>query len=241
MLAVPAFHAIVAITLTVDALLLGFLIWAFHSKTLGKYRMREITKVKVSPRRFWITVIGNGIFSMVLTVAMIYGLADVVLHAGSAPVWLMVAQGVAILVVYDFTYYGLHRLMHVKPVMRLVHGVHHRARYPSALESLYLSPIELFLGLAFLMGSTYVVSLFGPVHYLAFGAAFFVYSTLNIVIHSGMIFPHRAFFVVNLLTKKHHEHHFGDFGRNYASISPLPDLLFGTLTKSRELTRASGS
>lgn len=233
MLAVPAFHVIVAVTLLVDALLLGFLIWAFHSKTLGKYRMREIMRVKVSRRRFWITVSGNGIFSMALTVAMIYGLADVLLHAGEAPVWLMLVQGVAILVIYDFTYYGLHRVMHIKSVMRLVHGVHHRARYPSALESLYLSPIELFLGLALLMASTYVVSLFGPVHYLAFGAVFFVYSTLNIVIHSGMIFPHPVFYVVNLLTTKHHEHHFGDFGRNYASITPLPDFLFGTLTRSR--------
>ncbi len=231
MLAVPAFHAFVAITLIADALLLGFLIWAFHSKSLGRYRMREIMKVKVSRRRFWITIGGNGIFSTLLSLGMIYGLADVVLHAGDAPIWLMVVQGVAILVIYDFTYYWLHRAMHIKSVMRLVHGVHHRARYPSALESLYLSPVELFLGLALLMASTYAVSLFGPVHYLAFCVVFFVYSTLNIVIHSGMIFPHRAFFVMNLLTKKHHEHHFGDYGRNYASITPLPDLLFGTLTK----------
>src|SRR5690349_20884318 len=110
MLGVPAFHAVVAVTLTVDALLLGFLIWAFHSKALGEYRMREIMRLNVSPPRYWITVIWNGLFSMVLTVTLIYGLADLVLHAGPTPWWIALAQGVAILVVYDFTYYWMHRL-----------------------------------------------------------------------------------------------------------------------------------
>jgi sterol desaturase/sphingolipid hydroxylase (fatty acid hydroxylase superfamily) len=231
MLEVTAFHVIIGITLTVDALLLAFLIWGFHSKALGKYRIREPWPVKVSPRAFWLNVGSNGVLSSGMAIGMIYGLADLLLHAGPAPIWAIALQAVAILAVYDFTYYFMHRAFHIKKVMRLVHGVHHRARYPSALESLYLSPIELFCGLALLMASTFAVSLFGPVHYAAFGAAFFVYSTLNIVIHSGMIFPHRAFWVINLLTKKHYEHHAGEFARNYASISPLPDMIFGTASR----------
>jgi sterol desaturase/sphingolipid hydroxylase (fatty acid hydroxylase superfamily) len=63
---------------------------------------------------------------------------------------------------------------------------------------------------------------------MAFAAAFFVYSTLNILIHSGLEFPHWLLSPINALTRKHHKHHSGQFGRNYASLTPLPDLLFGT-------------
>ena len=55
-----------------------------------------------------------------------------------------------------------------------------------------------------------------------------VYSTLHILIHSGMTFPHPVFGVLNYLTLKHHKHHLNKHGHNYASVTPLPDLLFGT-------------
>ena len=230
MLNVLPFHVMVAVTLTVDALLLGFLIWAFHSKVLGKYRIREPLPVKVSARAFWTNVSSNGVLSIVATLGLIYGLADVLLTAVPTPAWVVLLQAIGVLVVYDFAYYFMHRFFHIKRVMRLVHGVHHRARYPSALESLYQSPVELLSGLSLLMASTWVVGLAGPVHYAAFGAVFFLYSTLNIVIHSGLIIPHPAFWLVNLLTKKHYEHHAGEFARNYASLTPIPDMIFGTAT-----------
>ena len=43
-----------------------------------------------------------------------------------------------------------------------------------------------------------------------------------------MLFPHRAFRLVNLITEKHFKHHYNKHGHNYASVTPLPDLLFGT-------------
>jgi sterol desaturase/sphingolipid hydroxylase (fatty acid hydroxylase superfamily) len=110
-------------------------------------------------------------------------------------------------------------------VMRLVHGVHHRAKNPSALESFYLHPAELLAGLFLLFASTFVV---GPVHAHAFVAAFVVYSTLNIVIHSGMSFGHPLSWPVDALTRKHQTHHMTDFGKNYASLTPIPDLIFRT-------------
>jgi sterol desaturase/sphingolipid hydroxylase (fatty acid hydroxylase superfamily) len=115
--------------------------------------------------------------------------------------------------------------MHHKKVMRWVHGVHHRARTPSALESFYLHPLELLAGLFLLLFSTYLL---GPVHSHAFVAAFFVYSTLNIVIHSGLDFPHPLLAPVGFLVRKHQVHHLDDFGKNYSSLTPLPDLVFGT-------------
>lgn len=226
MLHVFPFHVLIAITLTVDALLLGFLAWAFHSPRFAPYLIREPVKMKVPKNAYLRNIASNGLLSVVATLGLIYGLADVVLYASPERWWVIVLQAAAIFVVYDFVYYGLHRFVfHQKKLMRWVHGVHHRARFPSALESLYQSPIELISGLSLLMASTWVV---GPVHYIAFAAIFFVYSTLNIVIHSGMIFPHPIFFVVNALTRKHHVHHMNDFGKCFASMSPLPDLIFRT-------------
>ncbi|MEM1417076.1 MAG: sterol desaturase family protein, partial [Myxococcota bacterium] len=49
-------------------------------------------------------------------------------------------EALAILVVYDFAYYAFHRTLHVKRLMRFAHGVHHRARNPSAFESFYMHP-----------------------------------------------------------------------------------------------------
>jgi sterol desaturase/sphingolipid hydroxylase (fatty acid hydroxylase superfamily) len=137
-------------------------------------------------------------------------------------VWL---QAAGILLVYDFAYYGLHRAMHHKRIMRFVHGVHHRAKSPTALESFYLHPAELLAGLALLFGSTWLV---GPVHVYAFAAAFFVYSTLNILIHSGLDFGCRWSAPIDFLSRKHHVHHFNDFSKNYSSLTPLPDLFFGS-------------
>lgn len=230
MLEVIPFHAIIGGTLLVDAVLFGFLIWAFHSERLGKYRMRDVMPVKVTKKAYWTNVLTNAVFSIGATLGLIYGLADILLTAEATPVLTIALQGVAILLVYDFSYYFMHRLFHIKRIMRLVHGVHHRARYPSALESLYLSKIEITAGLALLMVSTAFIALFGPVHFAAFGAAFFVYSTLNILVHSGMVFPHWFFAPLNVLAVKHHKHHMNEFGKNYSSLTPLPDFFFRTST-----------
>src|SRR5207248_4016722 len=88
---------------------------------------------------------------------------------------------VAILLVYDFAYYWMHRLMHHKKLMKYVHAVHHEVHNPTAMESFYLHPIELFAGLALLISCTWVV---GPVSIYSFAVVFFVHSTLNITVHS---------------------------------------------------------
>jgi sterol desaturase/sphingolipid hydroxylase (fatty acid hydroxylase superfamily) len=130
-----------------------------------------------------------------------------------------------ILLVYDFAYYWLHRVMHIKRLMPLVHGVHHKVLNPTAMESFYLHPLEMFAGLALLMVCTWLV---GPVHAYAFAAVFFIHSSLNIVVHSGLSSGHWLLAPVDHLTRKHHVHHMENAQKNYASLTPLWDMLFGT-------------
>ncbi|MCB9592755.1 MAG: sterol desaturase family protein [Sandaracinaceae bacterium] len=219
------FHVAIGVTLFVDAVLMAFLSWAYRSPRFQARLLRAPIEMKVSKANYRWTVAVTGTLSTLSTIGLVYGLAPWTVSTSATPVWQIVLQGFGVLIVYDFAYYFMHRFMHIKALMPYVHAVHHRVRFPSALESLYLSPIEMLAGLGLLMA---VTALIGPIHWTAFAAVFFVYSTLHIVIHSGMRFEHPAFGVINYLTLKHHKHHLNKHGHNYASVTPLPDLVFGT-------------
>ncbi|MDQ3037374.1 MAG: sterol desaturase family protein [Myxococcota bacterium] len=68
----------------------------------------------------------------------------------------------------------------------------------------------------------------GPVSVQAFALTFLVYSTLNILVHSGLDSKTTFFAPIDFLTRKHHAHHLRDPRKNFSSLTPLPDLLFGT-------------
>lgn len=220
-----AFYLTIFATFAFDAVLLVALAWMHHAPRFARYRLSTTVKMKVTTASRIKNIIISSTISLVAVLGTTYLAFDALIHTRPTPWWTIVLQALAILVIYDFAYYGLHRGMHHKKVMRLVHGVHHRAKNPSALESFYLHPAELLAGLFLLFASTFVV---GPVHSHAFVIVFVVYSTLNIVIHSGMAFGHPLLWPVDALTRKHQVHHMTDFGKNYASLTPLPDLIFRT-------------
>lgn len=212
-------------TLGFNAVLLGVLAWAYASPRFASQRMSMATSLRLPwPARARVMVVTSAL-SLLTVFGFVWALYGTAIHDRPVGTSTIVLQTIGVLVLYDFAYYILHRLMHVKKLMRWVHGMHHRARNPSALESFYLHPVELFAGLALLFASVLVA---GPVHVYAFTAAFFVYSTLNILVHSGLVFGGLALRPIDFLAKKHHVHHADDFGRNYSSLTPLPDLLFGT-------------
>lgn len=220
---------LIGATLAFDAVLIGFLAWAFSSPRFAPYRIREGIAIAVP----WKNRIRTMAITSVLSLATIFAVAYVIhgpliSDAPGLPAWAIALQAVAILLVYDFMYYPAHRVMHHKKVLRLVHGVHHRGRNPSALESFYQHPAELFVGLSLLFLATWLISLVAPVSTYAFGAAFFVYSTLNILVHSGLDSKSKLLFPIDFLARKHHVHHMEDPGKNFSSLTPLPDLLFGT-------------
>lgn len=219
------FHVCIGVTLFIDAVLLAWLSWAYRAPRFAEYLLRAPMPMKVTQANYRWTVATTGLLSSLATVGLVYGLAPFTVSVAPAAWWVIALQGLGVLLVYDFAYYFMHRFMHIKALMPFVHAVHHRVRFPSALESLYLSPIEMLAGLGLLM---LVTAILGPIHWIAFASVFFVYSTLHIVIHSGMRFPYPGFGVINYLTLKHHKHHLNKHGHNYASVTPLPDLLFRT-------------
>lgn len=218
-------YLLVSATLVFNALLIALLAWAYYAP---RFRDRRIS-LSQSMREPWKKRLRVMSTTSALSLLAVYGglylLSDKLLDGRRAGLWTVLGQAALVLLVYDFAYYFLHRAMHIKKVMRWVHGVHHRARNPSALESFYLDPLELFAGLGLMFLSTWVV---GPVDVNAFGLVFFVYSTLNILVHSGIELRSKLAAPIDFLAKKHHVHHMQNFGKNYSSLTPLPDLLFGT-------------
>lgn len=222
---------LVAITLAVSPMLLGALAWAYRSPRFASRRIVAGPGMQVAwPHRMRAMSTTSTLSLATVLGSLYFGYGILISEAPQAG-WVIALEAVGILVVYDFAYYGLHRAMHHPRLLKAVHGVHHRARNPSALESLYQHPLELLAGLALLFGSTAAVGLLsgaGGVHPIAFGAAFFAYSMINVLVHSGLDSGSPLLAPIDFLTRKHHVHHHDDPNKNYATLTPLPDLLFGT-------------
>jgi sterol desaturase/sphingolipid hydroxylase (fatty acid hydroxylase superfamily) len=222
------FYALIAVILMFDGALLTFLAYAYHAKRFEPWRisLKESMKVPGAER------IRNIAFIAVLSLAAVVGMTGAIFpytfHDNPIGVGRLIYEVLAILLVYDFAYYWLHRLMHTKRGMRWVHGRHHEVHNPTAMESFYLTPTELFAGLGLLLACTWLL---GPVSIWSFAVVFFIHSTLNITVHSGLLSKRWILWPIDHLTHKHYTHHAGNYDNNYASLTPFWDMLFGTASK----------
>ncbi len=183
---------------------------------------------RMPPGKFLRNMIPNTIFSGLLAVGVVLGLRSWLIDESTASIELLdvAADVCATLMLYDFLYYFMHRfLFHEWKAMRRVHTVHHTNKFPTAFESLYMHPLENLMGLGLLMVCTAIV---GPVSVPAFGVIFAIYSWLNLVIHSGLDFDRPGLRAFGYMARKHARHHASMRAGNYASITPIPDLLFDT-------------
>ena len=172
-------------------------------------------------------VLPNSILSGGLIVGITYAGTGWLIHEAQTSALELVADVVVTLGLYDLLYYFMHRyLFHEWQLLRSVHVLHHTVKYPTALESLYVHPVENALGVLLLMVCLVIV---GPVSLPAFAVLLAIYSWLNIVIHSGLDFRHAALRPIAFMVRKHAKHHSSMRAGNYASITPVPDMLFRTL------------
>jgi len=199
---------------------------AYRVPALQPRRIFDEPHRKLKGPAFQRRVMANMVLSGGLVFALAFAPYHYLFHQRPTSWLVAVAQGVAILALYDVGYYAMHRFaFHQWAWLKRVHAVHHTVRHPNALDSLYLHPVETFCGVALLMLCTFLV---GPVHVATFAGVFAVYSFLNILVHSGLDFPFFPLRAVSYLARKHDVHHTTMRGGNFASITPLCDLLFGT-------------
>ena len=138
------------------------------------------------------------------------------------PWWL---QAVEVIVLSDFTIYWGHRLQHRVGWLWRFHAVHHSAEHLDWLAAHREHPVD----------SIYTIGLINlPAFLLGFPletiAGFVAFRGLwAIYIHSNVRLPIGPLRALIGAPELHHWHHARErFAGNYANISPLMDLLFGT-------------
>lgn len=173
------------------------------------------------------SVVVNGVVSLLVILALAFGLRRHLFYQRPTAAARLVLEGVAVILIYDFAYYFMHRyLFHEWRLLRAVHAVHHAALNPRALDSFLLHPVENILGLTLLLATVAAV---GGVHVLTFGPIFVGYTQLNVLNHAGLNIPFAPFQTLGRLAVAHDKHHHSMRSGNYASITPLPDIIFGTV------------
>lgn len=220
----------ILLSLSVSGALVVAMGFAYNAPSFERFRISKSAPMRLPWSHRLRMMATTTVLSLSIVLGVPYLLFGLLFTEDAGVSWLVIAaQVVGIVLLYDFVYYAAHRAMHHPKVLRYVHGIHHRARNPSTFESFYQHPAELVVGLAILFGSTLAVSLVSPVHVVAFGITFFLYSTLNVLVHSGLVFGSVLTWPIDFLTKKHFKHHMSDPEKNFSTLTALPDILFRTV------------
>ncbi len=149
-------------------------------------------------------------------------------------VWKILFDIFIILMVYDFFYYFTHRfLFHDSDVLRgplmWVHAVHHQQNNPCRLDSSYIHPLEVAIGMGLYIATVLVLSVFmGAFHVATIVVTWIAFMEINLHNHDLWVADKSPYKYLNYVSKMHHVHHAKFTGGNFATISLLYDWLFGT-------------
>lgn len=150
------------------------------------------------------------------------------------PVWL---QALEVLVLSDLTIYWGHRLQHHSALLWRFHAVHHSAERLDWLAAHREHPLDGLYTQTLVNLPAFVLGF--PLSVLAGVAAF--RGAWAIFIHSNVRLPLGPLRVLLGAPELHHWHHSRErFQGNYANLSPLMDLAFGTYHCPDEAPAAVG-
>ena len=206
-----------------DTVLGGVLGWMARSPKYAGYRIHT-GRNPIGDRKRTLSILLNYSLPQIMYGGFLYFLGNTILYTGVPKVTSLLGETLGVILLYDFMYYFFHRALHAPALMRAIHGVHHRIRYATAEASTYLHPAEGIGGTALFL---LAIVIMGPVSNTAFLVDFFLFSAINIYVHSNLSFPHPAFRLLNFWTRTHDVHHYY-CRNNYSSIFPFWDQMFGT-------------
>ncbi len=150
--------------------------------------------------------------------------------------WLL--DAVVLGIVMDLAMYVTHRLAHVEPFYRWVHGIHHRYEHPRPLTLFVLHPIEVlgFGGLWIAVLCTHAFSLGGMLLYLAANTLFGMLGHVGVEpLPDGWArWPGARRIGTSTFHTRHHQYRTTNFG----FYTAVWDRLFGTLDPAYEETFA---
>ncbi len=140
----------------------------------------------------------------------------------SQPWW---AQAVEVIVLSDFCVYWGHRLQHRVPLLWRFHSIHHSAEHLDWLAAHREHPVDTVYTMGLINLPPFLLGF--PLQTLTALIAF--RGLWAIYIHSNVRLPIGPLRMLIGAPELHHWHHDRDRqAGNYANISPLMDILFGT-------------
>lgn len=220
------------VALIVLTKVIKYFIFRFSAyKNMANYN-RDLDIEKSQKEKYPPAVSISNKVGLATNLVFIIAIAPFILNMGSQVWWLYFIDVAAILLIYDFFYYLMHRfLFHGQSWLRQVHGLHHQARDPSYIDAYYVHPTETFMGVALFVATISAYSLFaGSLHWMSAAVAYLLFTQLNILNHCKSNLPDKAVFKpVNFITRKHAVHHENMQKGNFSSITMVYDYLFGTL------------
>lgn len=195
-----------------------------NKQAADKKMEREFYAANQKRNRFWGVPIQAAVFILVLPFC---------LTLESQPWWKILLDVVVILMVYDFFYYLTHRfLFHDGPLggpLIWVHAVHHQQNNPCRMDSSYIHPLEIFLGISLYAGTIFGLSMvMGNFHVATIVITWVAFSEINLHNHDLMEADRFPYKYLKYMSKMHHVHHAKFTGGNFATISLFYDWLFGT-------------
>lgn len=147
---------------------------------------------------------------------------------GWEAVW-FVASFFWMVILHDAYFYWVHRLMHLKPIYRHVHLIHHRSTNPSPWTAYAFHPIEAVLEASIIL----VIAFTLPVHILAVILFTIFQITYNVYGHLGFeLYPqgfHKSAVGRWVNTSVSHNQHHSRFSGNYGLYFVFWDRMMGTL------------
>ena len=200
--------------------------WVGSAERFSEYRLRKPVNDPFAKIRKSTWVVPVIAFDISLYAAyLVLGYDWLIQSSAAVGFWTIAGQVLAVLLIYDFMFYWVHRLFHLPFLMRYVHGVHHRVRFPKAVDNFYLHPVDaLWVTTLFFLS----IAMVGPLSTTAFIVTLFVYVFINNTLHSGVNLPHPLFKLTNYWARMHDVHHGKNRSANFGSIFPIWDMLFGT-------------
>ncbi len=193
---------------------------------------KEADKPKLARESFREAVDVNNKSGMYTNLGFYFLILPFCVSFESRPLWQHLAEIVGVLAIFDFMYYLTHRfLFHGEP-LRKIHALHHQARKPTFIDSLYVHPLETFIGLSLFLLSIPIVALIVGAPLNAFSAAIatFIFTQINTINHTYTKLPadNWLYRTVDYVTGVHHAHHIDMNHGNYATLTMVYDKLFGT-------------
>jgi sterol desaturase/sphingolipid hydroxylase (fatty acid hydroxylase superfamily) len=195
---------------------------------------------KIQPQGFrWRTFRNEACFGVInlATSVVVLGLISstltkhglVVFDRSSASWWVIALEYALYFFGFDTYFYWLHRFMHLRPVYRWVHKIHHFSTSPNVLTTLSLNPLEsvingsfvpLFTALFTVHAST--MALIGPTNIL-----------MGLYVHSGYEFLPRwwnkSWATKWFISATFHDQHHKYFNYNYGGYTTIWDWICGTV------------